>query len=227
MIPTVATSLILLLIWSLSVSLPLQNFLVICHFPTLRKPQALPTSPWYSLTLKLSLYLFHFPLHCPLQRFPLQRGMNPSQAVPASRGPLKRKPKVWTEKCGPLKVEAQHVDTVSSPHGLWVTGLVCVQLGHSPVATSGHRLCLAAYLHSVPSPAFGNSTPVFPWGYSSATVSSLDETVLQGAISSLPKVQSGDPAKLMRLSLPRGYTLSGVMSWGSFILPTIPSELVY
>ena len=57
-----------------------------CHFPTLRKPQALPTSPWHSLTPKLSLYLFHFLFHCPLQRFPLQQGMNPSQAVPASRG---------------------------------------------------------------------------------------------------------------------------------------------
>lgn len=82
----------------LSVSFPPQNFLVICLFPTLRKPQALPTSPWHSLTLKLSLYLFHFPFHCPLWRFPLQQGMNLSQAVPASWGPLKRKPNVWTEK---------------------------------------------------------------------------------------------------------------------------------
>ena len=76
-------------ICSRSVPLHPQNLLVTCHFPTLRKPQALPTSPWHSLTPKLSLYLFHFLFHCPLQRFPLHQGMNPSQAVPASRGPLK------------------------------------------------------------------------------------------------------------------------------------------
>lgn len=89
MLPTVPTARILLPICSRSVPLPPQNFLVTCHFPTLRKPQALPTSPWHSLTPKLSLNLFHFLFHCPLQRFPLQQGMNPSQTVPASRGPLK------------------------------------------------------------------------------------------------------------------------------------------
>lgn len=36
-----------------------------------------------------------------------------------------------------------------------------------------------------------------------STVYSLDETVLQGAMSSLPKVWSSDPAKLVKLSSKR------------------------
>ena len=175
-------------ICSRSVPLHPQNLLVTCHFPTLRKPQALPTSPWHSLTPKLSLYLFHFLFHCPLQRFPLHQGMNPSQAVPASRGPLKRKPKVWTEKWRLPEVEGQPVLVNGGPRGLWVTDLVWIRLCHSPAMTNGPNSYPPASLHNVLLHAVGKVAPAFLWGLPLSQCIQFGWDWLSNATSSLPKV---------------------------------------